>query len=461
VGLHPEKLTTAAQEDDAIAEFCRFYLERGEQELRSAGADERKRKKLEDDFMPRLQVSLVGLKGDVHRDVGVRIRYSFDGEGGYETTLTVTPHRGEVHGAPEMRKCASTGRTVPVTCLATCDITGAELLRHLLVRSEISGRRGLPEYSTVCGLSGKRILQDEAEASSATGKIVAKTLLKTSALSGRRAEPDYLTCCQFTGAEVLNDELAVSEISGKRYRVDEQMRSAASGKTGHQQEFITCYETREPIVVSEAEKCEVTGKQVRRGILQVCEVTGTKVLPSELEPCPVTGKRALHHLFISSSLSKARFLQDLAIRSSAGTFCTPAESQLCAWSSQKYHPDDLRTCALTGLPIHFEFATLNGTPRLRPLVEILDGIRRTTDETILWDSAASTIAALQKIRNCRVEAAVLSPTKTRLAMCCEVKTLLGLRTNQLGTVYDIAEATAIGRIAWGKRGNHGWSEQKR
>ena len=461
LGVDPEKLTVAAQNDDAISEFCRFYLERREQELRSAGADERKRKKLEDDFTPRLQVSLVGLAGDVHRDVNLQIRYSLDGQGGYETALTVAPRDGEVLDSPEMRKCSKTGRLVPTTCLERCDVSGAEALRHLLVTSEISERRALPECSTRCSLSGKRILQDEAEISSVTGKTVAKTLLKTSVLSGRRAEPECFSVCQFTGAEVLKEELAVSEISGKNYRVDQQMRSAASGKAGHQREFITCHETRELIAVSEAEQCELTGNAVRRGILQACEVTGKKVLPSELEPCAVTGKRALHQLFVSSSVSGSRLLQDAAVRSSTGTFCTPGESQLCFWSGQKHHPDDLRTCTLTGLPIHFNFSTPNGSPRLRDLVEMLDGIRRTADETPLWDSAAGAITALQKTGKCRVEAEILSPAKTHLAMCCEVKTLLGLRTSQLGAIYDIKQQTPVGRIAFGKRGNNGWNEQRR
>lgn len=456
LGLDPEKLMKAAQDDNAVSEFCRFYLERREQELKSAGADERKRKKIQDDFTPRLQVSLVGLEGEVHRDVNVAVRYSISGQGTYETTLTITPHDGKILDAPEMRSCAKTERRVPATCLERCAITGAEVLRHLLVTSEISGRYALPERSTRCSLSGKRILEDEAEVSSVTGKKVTKTLLKTSALSGRRAEPEYFTVCEFTGDEVLKDESAVSEISGKRYGVAGQMRSAASGKTGHRREFITCYETREPIAISEAEQCELTGKQVRQGVLQKCEISGKRVLPSELERCVVTGRRALRQFFVSSSVSQARLLEDSAIRSSKGTFCTPAESQPCFWSGQKYHPDDMRTCTLTGVPIYFEFATPTGSPRLRPLVEMLDGIRRTADETAHWDSAARNIGALKNANKCKVEAAVLSPAKTHLALCCEFKTLLGLRTNQLGAIYDLAENTAAGRIVVGKRRKDGW-----
>jgi len=54
VGIDAEKLSSTAALDDAIAEFSRFYMERREQEIRSAGDDERKRQKLRDEFTPRL-----------------------------------------------------------------------------------------------------------------------------------------------------------------------------------------------------------------------------------------------------------------------------------------------------------------------------------------------------------------------------------------------------------------------
>lgn len=460
LGLDADKLVSATQLDEAISEFSRFYLERREQELRGAGGDERKRQKLSDDFTPRLQATLVGLKGELYREIGIRVGYSFDHTDHYDTQLTVIPHSRAIVGSPEMRRCSKSGRTVPITCLAQCAITGAEVLRHLLVESEVSGRLALPEFIRTCSLSGKRILQDEVEPSAVTGKLVASTLLKTSSLSGKRAEPEHFSRCEFTHNELLNTELAVSEISGKRYRVDEQIRSAVSGKSGHKTEFITCYETQQPIAPSETEQCELTGKQVRPGILRLCDVTGRRVLPSELERCTVTGKRALRQLLVSSSLSQVRVLESAAIRSATGRFCTPAESRTCFWSDRKYHPDDLRTCTLTGLPIYFEFATNGGPTRLQPLVELLDGIRRTADETGLWNAAVTQVSASLKGGKCKVEAAILSPAKAHLAICCEVRTLLGMRVHQLGAIYDLRENAVVGRLAEGKRGDGGWVERK-
>jgi hypothetical protein len=442
--------------DEAISEFCRFYLERREQETQAAGSDERKRAKLDDEFTPRLSVTLVGLEGSLFRDVTMTVRYAFEPRPTYESVLTITPHNCEIIEAPEIGLCSKSGRKVPATCLAKCAITGAEVLRHLLVESDISQRLGLPEFSARCSLSGKRVLNDEAEASSVTGNLVASALLKTSALSGKRAEPEHFGICAFTNADLLNMELASSDISGKRYRTDEQLRSAVCGKTGHKQEFIFCHETRQPIAFSEAEQCEATGKKVRPGILVSCEATGKPVLPSELERCTTTGKRALKSLFVTSSLSQTRILEDAAIRSSRGAYCLPTEAQTCLWSGRKSHPDDLRVCELTGLPIHFEHATGDHAPRLRPLAEMLDGMRRTTDETQLWDDVAPRVWSAVKGAKCRVEAATLAPTKTYLATCSEARTLMGIRVRQVGAVYDLNDTAIVGRLAVGKRGPGGW-----
>jgi SNF2-related domain/Helicase conserved C-terminal domain len=456
-GLDVQKLTDAASLDEAISEFSRFYLERREQETQAAGSDERKRTKLHDEFTPRLSVTLVGLEGSLFRDVTMTVRYAFETGPPYESVLTVTPHNGKMIEAPEIGLCSKSGRKVPATCLAKCAITGAEVLRHLLVESDISQRLGLPEFSVKCSISGKRVLNDEAEASSVTGNLVASALLKTSALSGKRAEPEHFAVCAFTSADLLKTELASSDISGKRYRIDEQVRSALSGKAGHKQEFIFCQETRQPIALAEAESCEVSGKRVRPGVLARCEVTGKRVLPSELERCTTTGKRALKSLFVTSSLSQARILEDAVIRSSRGTYCLPTETQTCFWSGRKSHPDDLRVCELTGLQIHFEHAIGDHAPRLRPLAEMLDGMRRTADEAQLWDSVAPRVTAAVKGAKCRVEAAALSPTKMHLATCSEARTLMGIRVRQVGAVYNLNDTAIVGRLAVGKRGPGGWA----
>lgn len=163
---------------------------------------------------------------------------------------------------------------------------------------------------------------------------------------------------------------------------------------------------------------------------------------------------------MTSSLTGARVLEEVAVRSSMGKFCAPVEAKTCLWSGQKFHPDDLRVCALTGLPIHFEFATTNDNPRLQPLVDLLGGIKRTADEPQLWETLMTKVGLTLGKGRCRVEACVLSPDKRHLAVCCEVRTLLGFRVHQAGLVYDIGDHSIVGRVAKGRRTAEGWSEAK-
>jgi superfamily II DNA or RNA helicase len=460
LGLNIDRLAEAATLDGAISEFSRFYMERRAQEMQAAGGDERKTRKLEDEFTPRLEMTLVAVEGRLHRQVKVKAQYRFDAESEYHSMLTVTPHTGELVDAPELGLCTRSGKTVPKTCLKQCQITGAVVLRHLLARSEASSRLALPEFTVLCSLSGKRVLKDEAEPSAVSGRVVASSLLKTSAVSGKRAEPSYFSQCEFTKAAVLDTELATSEVSRKRYRIDEQIRSVVSGKTGHKQEFLICHETLQPLIVAEAEQCQVTGKHVRPGILQPCAITQTRVLPSELERCAVTGKRVLKRLLVTSSLTEARILEEVAVRSATGKFCAPIEAKPCSWSGQQCHPDDLRVCELTGLSIRFQFAASNRNPRLQPLVDLLNGIKRTADEPQLWDAVRTKASAALGKGRCRVEAAVLSPDKQHLAVCLEVRTLLGFRVHQAGLVYSIGDHSVVGRAAQGRRTPEGWSEVK-
>jgi superfamily II DNA or RNA helicase len=325
IGVDTERLVDAAGRDPGITEFCRFYMERRAQEMAAAGGDARKRKKLEDDFTPRLELTVVALEGTVHREVTTEAQYRFDDAPSYASRLTVVPRTGTWMDAPELGRCGSTGKTAPEECLGHCAMTGVDVLRHLLVASEISGRQALPEHTLLCSLSGKRILMDEAELSAVSAKPVAITLLKSCPVTRKRAEPEHFGRCDFTGAEVLNTELGDSEVSGKRYRLDQQLRSSVSGKAGHKEEFLFCHETRQPMMPHEAETCEVTRKFVRPGLLQKCGVTGKAVLPSELERCAVSEKRVLKKLLVTSSVSGARLQHRLAVRSIAGQYCAPAE----------------------------------------------------------------------------------------------------------------------------------------
>jgi hypothetical protein len=239
LGIDTEKLADAAGRDPGIAEFCRFYLERCTQEVQAASGDARKRKKLEDEFTPRLELTVVALEGRVHREVTVQAQYRFGEAPPYASHLTVVPHTGKLQEAPTLGRCEITGQSAPRECLGRCEMTGAEVLKHLLVPSEVSRRHALPKQTLCCGLSGKRILMDEAELSVVTGKPVARSLLKTCPLTGKRAEPEHFGRCDFSGAEVLTTELAVSQVSGKSYRTDQQCARPCRAKRDTRMNFCS------------------------------------------------------------------------------------------------------------------------------------------------------------------------------------------------------------------------------
>ena len=65
-----------------------------------------------------------------------------------------------------------------------------EVLRHLLAKSELSGREVSPEYLDTCSLTGKRVAQDELGVSDVTGRQVIANLLRKSEISQKWAEPE-------------------------------------------------------------------------------------------------------------------------------------------------------------------------------------------------------------------------------------------------------------------------------
>ena len=445
----------AIERDPSIAEFSRFYLERRAQEIAAAGGDERKRKKMEDDFTPRYSVALVGADGGVLRDVRVRISYNLDG-GTYTDEIALLPSTGRILSSPPLEECAATRKVVPQTCLSACAVTGQRVLTHRLVKSDVTGRLALAERTLICEATGKRVLEDEAGRSDVTGRRVAKAFLKTSSLSGRSAEYDHFERCSFTGVELFIEELRGSEISGKPYRVDQMATSAVSGRSGHRSEFVACNETKQLLLPAEAERCDVTGQLVRPGILLTCQETGARVLPSELGTSSVSNKRARRILLIQSSVSGAYLLEREAIRSSSGAFCRPDEALLCDWGGKAWHPDDIKTCSLTGLAIHVSFLSPGPVPRLEPLRRLLDGIAHDRDHPELWGTSAASASALLGNGKVQIVAAQRAAGLPQLAAVAEVRSFLGMKVRYAGLVADTRTGRVKGRICIGRRNKSAW-----
>jgi superfamily II DNA or RNA helicase len=447
VGINKDAVRQAAEYDPAIMEFRRFYLERRTLEERSAGDDERKRHKLHEDFTPRVSVELVGLEGKVGRNATLSVTYAIDETHEYTDTLSLDLDSRQVVSGPTLQLCTSTGQTVPATCLAKCSFTGAEVLKHLLVRSDTSGRYAQREFAVICSVSGRNMLKDEVETSTITGATVARELLKTSAVSGARAEPSFVHKCEFTGDIALKTELATSALSGKLYRSDQGGISTLSGKKGHASEFVTCHETRRTIAKSEAEQCAVTGHWVRPGVLMTCSLSGKRALPSELQRCSVTGDLALREFLVASSVSSRPLLRSQAVASFGNdNFCMPNEAEVCTFSGRLCHPRDMVTCTATGLRVNANYLAPDGSGALSDIVRLLAGTLHSQDAAEKWPTIAAQASTILGNGRLRIEGAKYTADSSALACRCEVKTFLGMFTSQVAFVFSIREQAIVGRL---------------
>lgn len=457
LGISSDLLIDRALLDPGVSEFCRFYKERLSQELKSVESNLAKKKKIEDDFTPRLEFTLVGLEGLVRRQFKINVSYRFSEQDENISALEMLPSIEEVVSAPKMARCEETGKLVPADCLERCDISLRHVLSYLLIKSDVSDRKALQKYLVKCEYTGKHVLIDEVEKSDVTGHMILTTVLKESPLSGKKGEPDAFGQCDFTGAELLLSELRVSQISGKKYRMDEGGVSAVSGKVGHRTEFLQCAETRALILPEESEVCEATGKVVTKGLLEECEVSGKRVLPSKLEISSLSGKKALKKYFVSSSISSARLLEEEAIKSATGKFCLPIEAKECAWSHKFCHVEDLKVCMLTNLAFHFEFVKeKDGQPRLEILSDLLDETQRGV-EVEITEAMCTKLASAAKYKTCKIESNRSNPNKKVVAVCFSCKSFLGLKIRHLGALYSLTNGVVIGRVAEGSRGSNGWT----
>jgi superfamily II DNA or RNA helicase len=456
VGINLEKLADAANADEAISEFSRFYLERREHEVNCAGSDERKRRKLHDEFTPRFEASIVALDGNVRREISTRAKFDIDEGEGYDAVITTIPSTGSIVDLPPIGQCSRSGKRVPIVCLAKCQVSGAQVLRHLLVRSELSGREVLPEHIHICSATGKRAAKDELAVSDVSGQMIIRELLRISEISGKQAEQEHFSRCSFTGASALKSELCVSEISGSFYRYDQESQSEFSGKKGHASEFLNCLETRQFLAKAEAEQCEETNKFVRPGVLVTCGASGKRVLPSECGRCSVTNKQALKRLLVVSSISGLSVLPEAAVRSSSGTYCLPVEAKPCAWTGKAYHPNDLGICTLTTLRVHKEFLTAQNS-RLKPLFDLLNDVTTVTGNREFPVLEAALSKALNG-EKCRMVSGAISPTKSAMAICAEVKSYFGFKIKYVGCVFLPNIRKVVGKVAAGRRTKLGWFE---
>lgn len=326
----------AVSEDTDIASFCAFYEARRDEEARKS-PDRREADSLRKRFQPTLAAEVVAATGHAYEEVGGVASIRFAGGGPYAVPVVVRTGTMQVIQQPEQGQCELTARSVPETCLFPSAISGRRALRHLLASSERSGRLALPDETTVCQVSGKRLLADEVAGSDVSGRVVDTALLTASAVSGKKGLDDEIAHCEFTGETILMSEGLVSEVSGKLYRNDQDAISVVSFVRGHRSEFVRCQSSDSWILESESGRSAVSGKVVRKDLLVPSSVSGGLALESETIICAFTGARLLPTEAGKSEVSGRWYRLDEGLKSSV--------------SGSPGHKSEFERCEQTGVPV--------------------------------------------------------------------------------------------------------------
>ncbi len=344
-------VSRAIEADPDVTAFCSFYEQRRVEELSLAGSEERRRQKINLDFTPRVFGEVVAASGVVYSTSTMRVEYTIDGHGPYASTIRGIPSIRRVLETPSFAECEISGRRLPIDVLDPCSISGKRAARHLLVKSQESGRLALPVHGVNCQASGALVLADEVDHSEVSGKVVRKSILMKSAVSGRSALEEELQRCDFTGTPVFPTELQVSNVSAKRYREDEGQVSSDGEWTGHRSEFARCEETGDTTPLDQLEASGVSGKRVRRELLVTSEgAAGLRALKAEMEVCSITGKTLASTEVGSSGVTGRRVSKALLHPSAkSGVLGLLEEMKVCQRSGQLLSPTEVETCVVTNI----------------------------------------------------------------------------------------------------------------
>jgi superfamily II DNA or RNA helicase len=445
IGLEVGLLSESITSEPSIAEFNRYYLQRREVELQAVSGDDRKRKKLADEFTPRIEAFIVGLTGKTMVTQRVKVKTRLQGSNVFISELSVNHSTGQIVQSPRFETCSVSGHSAPSDCFAKCDISGRLCILDELKKSDFSGKYMMPEFAVRCAASGKLASKDETVTSDLTGLPVHETLFVTSVVSGTKAEPVHFGKCEFTSASVLKSELIKSEYSGKLFRKDRTQGSDVNGKIGDTSEFLQCPLSKKFLRQGEGERCASTSVEVFPGQLQTCHVTSSRVLPSELMLCAETGVIAMKDQFVPSSVSGQSVLASIAVQSIDDSFCLPRERKYCNWSNSLWHPNDIATCQLTNCEVHTDYLN-KANVQLEDFTSFMVARIKSLHFENHWPTIASKYRSQFQVKDCEIVSALVSPGKNVVACKAVLRSMLGFRKKNVAFLYSLNKMKIIGNL---------------
>lgn len=337
---------TIAEAPDLTA-FAAFYDARLTEDLRRT-TDDRMKAALRDRFEPFFAAELQALDGDLVEQVDVAATVSVAGDGEYAARFRLDA--GAVVETPDVGVCHLTGKRVPASALAECAMGGEAAIAHLLMRSDLSGRAGLPERARTCSVTGRTLLEDEVLTSAVSGRVAGADLFARCAITGDDAIRTELEACGATGATVRPDLLVQSDVSELRVRGDEVVASARDGRCGHVTEMMRCDVSGAWMAPDEAGTSDVSGRIVLSSLLvPSMKDPNRRGAPDEAVECAVSGRTLLSDEYARSALSGEPADPDLLVASEeSGRLGLPSELERCAETNARLLRDELGVCAETG-----------------------------------------------------------------------------------------------------------------
>jgi len=231
----------------------------------------------------------------------------------------------------EMGTCAVSGKICIRSELVQCAVTKDFILKRKADRSDYSGliarkdlfeesakpphRKGLDFELATCQETGAVLLKDEVYPSDVSGKIVDQELLLTCPITQKKALKSELVFCHERCEYIHSDVAGVCEYSGNTFWKNLLVPSAVSGKLIQKRTSIMCAITGMLAMPSETGVCQITGRNVLNDQLGTCEETSQKVGRDLLGVCEVTGKKVLQNFLGTSYHSKKSVLKSLLIPS--------------------------------------------------------------------------------------------------------------------------------------------------
>lgn len=186
------------------------------------------------------------------------------------------------------------------TEFVTCEASHAPVLETERVRSDVSGlwfrkdwiarsekaphRIGATTEVQKCAHTGKQLLRDEVARSDASGKLVDKSLLIKSDGSYLRALPDELVVCELTAKRALPQETEICVVTRRRALRDRMVKSSVGNSSfymspGHE---VRSALSGKPMAPSEVYACPWFGDRLLPDEAATCKLTGLKVAPRAL-----------------------------------------------------------------------------------------------------------------------------------------------------------------------------------